>query len=258
VSTSAPRGAAGSGSPPAAPQPRHADLDGDESVPLGCPKCNAPMQPNDDLCDACGYHLILKKVIDISDMKKRSTATGFERMLEGQLHDSETSRGALLWLKIVAGLVLLGVMFLCLGRFWWIGVLAAGAGWVFYWARSRSRAAQAPGQSQVNQDPLSTLLWSALLSLQRTVGWRRLEWPFPKARALMLCDPKFTDDELSELKGLDELEVLDLEGTGITDAGLEHLRGRKELRFLVLRRTGVTSAGAANLQRELPQTLIWF
>jgi hypothetical protein len=218
--------------------------------------CNAPMQPNDDLCDACGYHLILKKVIDISDMKKRSSATGFERMLEGQLHDSETSRGALLWMKLVAVLFLLGMMFLCLGRFWWIGVLAAGAGWAFYWVRSRSHA-QESGQSQVNQDPLSSLLWSALLVLQRTMGWRRLEWPFPKARALTLCDPKFTDDQLSELKGLDELEVLDLEGTGITDAGLEHLRGGKELRFLVLRRTGVTPAGASRVQRDLPQALIW-
>ena len=57
---------------------------------------------------------------------------------------------------------------------------------------------------------------------------------------------------------LNDLEAMDLEGTGITDAGLDHLRPLKQLRFLVLRRTKVTTSGVQRLQSDLRKTLIWY
>lgn len=217
------------------------------------------MEPNDDLCDACGYHLVLKKVIDISDMKKPNKTTGFERLFQEQLHESDSSRNTLLLMKVVGAVVLVGLMFLCLGAWWWVGVLVVAAGGAFYWASYRKRAAAAASdESTVNQDPLSAALWSLLLSLQRIAGWRKLTWPFPCAAALALRDATFGDDELEELNGLGDIEALDLEGTGITNEGLRHLKGLKRLRFLVVRRTKITPAAARRLQLDLPQAMIWY
>jgi hypothetical protein len=216
------------------------------------------MRPHDDLCDSCGYHLILKKVIDISDMHRRNTATGFERLLQDQLHESESSRNVLLWMKIVAAFLLLGILFMCLGQYWWVGVLAIGAAVAFYWAKYHQRkAGGSASDSDINRDPLSALLWSGMLGVQRAAGWRKFEWPLPKARSLTLRDSSFGDDELGELN-LSELEALDIEGTGVTDQGLTHLHESKQLKFLVVRRTGVTPFGAARLQENLPQTLVWY
>ena len=43
-----------------------------------------------------------------------------------------------------------------------------------------------------------------------------------------------TDAGLIHLRGLENLEVLDLQNTAISDAGLEHLAGMIELRLLFL------------------------
>jgi hypothetical protein len=231
---------------------RSPDFDDDDRLPMGCPNCNATMEPNDDLCDACGYHLILKKVIDISEMPKRNKTTGFERVLQEQLHDPESASNTLLWVKILGCALLVGVLVLCLGSFWWIGVLAGAglAGW--WWVQHRKQ-----GEGGVNRDPISLVAWPMILFFQRLAGWRVMKWPFRKARALTICDPKFQDDELEELERLNELEAIDLQGTGITDAGLDHLRSLKQLRFLVLRRTKVTPAAVERLQQDLPKTMIW-
>jgi hypothetical protein len=260
----APRPAAGPARPappnsartPSLPTPQ---LAGDDSLPIGCPRCNARMEANDDLCNACGYHLILKKVIDISDMKQRSRATGFERMLEGQLHESETSASAMLWLKIVGCIGLVVVLFLCLGAWWWVGVLAVAGGGALYWSTYRKKAAQsAAGESTVNKDPVAGLIWSILLGIERIIGWRQLTWPFKAVKSLTLTDPSFHDGELPDLSGLNELEALDLEGTGVSDEGLRYLSNLKQLQFLVIRRTKVTSDGASRLQRDLPNCLVWY
>jgi hypothetical protein len=215
------------------------------------------MLPNDDLCDVCGYHLILKKVIDISDMKRRSHATGFERALQDQLHDSESAGGALLLLKVVAVFLGVALMFLCLGAWWWIGVLGAGAGIAWYWFKYTRQSEGAAEDSEVNQDPLAALIWSTMLLVQRSAGWWKFEWPPKRSTALTLCDPTFDDEELGGLNGLAEIEALDLEGTGISNNGLEHLRDKRQLRFLVVRRTKVTRSGVVKLQRDLPQLVIW-
>ena len=63
---------------------------------------------------------------------------------------------------------------------------------------------------------------------------------------------KVTDTGLIHLKGLDNLQKLDLGGTQITDAGLVHLVGLTKLESLDLSRTKITDAGIAELQQALP------
>jgi len=65
-----------------------------------------------------------------------------------------------------------------------------------------------------------------------------------------------TDAGLEHVRGLVELQVLDLHGTQVTDAGLEHLKGLTKLEELDLSATQVTDEGLekhvkglANLKR---------
>lgn len=56
------------------------------------------------------------------------------------------------------------------------------------------------------------------------------------------------DDALANLKGLDKLQKLTLNGTKITDAGLEHLKGLAGLQKLYLVDTKVGDAGLEHLK----------
>jgi hypothetical protein len=75
---------------------------------------------------------------------------------------------------------------------------------------------------------------------------------------LYLRCPQVTDAGLANLKGLGELQTLDLTGTKVTDAGLVQLEGLGQLQYLYLHRsfTKVTAAGVAKLQRALPNCKI--
>ncbi|MFV2068850.1 MAG: hypothetical protein ACC645_17935, partial [Pirellulales bacterium] len=146
--------------------------------------------------------------------------------------------------------------FTCLGI--WGFVLAAVVIVIYFvWAILIKKKASAD-ESAINRDPLSIAAWRAVLILQRAVGWRLLQWPFPKTRILAMHDPSFSDQDLEELDGLADIQTLDFEGSQITDSGLVHFESLKRLRFLVLRRTGVTADGAKRLQQTLPKAWIWY
>jgi hypothetical protein len=221
-----------------------------------CPNCGTAMPLNDDLCDECGYHLILRKVIDTQGVHRHNDATGFDRLFKGQLTDQETPENAVFWAQLVAAFFVVFISTFCLGVLGLLVSVGLVSALVIYRLATRSQreAARAAGK----QDPISSGFWRALLGLQRAVGWRVAKWPFPKARAYIMNAPDFQDEELEELDDPATLEVLDLEGTQITDAGLAQLEGLKQLKFLVVRRTQVTAAGVKRLQRALPNLWIWF
>ena len=59
---------------------------------------------------------------------------------------------------------------------------------------------------------------------------------------------KVTDAGLEHLKGLNQLQYLDLTQAKVTDAGLKNLKGLNKLLHLSLISTGVTDAGLDNLK----------
>jgi hypothetical protein len=73
-----------------------------------------------------------------------------------------------------------------------------------------------------------------------------------RLRKLWIASTPIADAALTDLKGLDQLDFLDLSGTEVTDAGLEHLRGLKKLRTLRVRGTKVTPEAFTALQKDLP------
>ena len=66
-----------------------------------------------------------------------------------------------------------------------------------------------------------------------------------------------TDAGLVHLKGLTDLQTLDLSETKATDAGLEHLKGLTELRTLDVSKTNVTYEGGKKLHQVLPKCHIY-
>ncbi|HXT58272.1 MAG TPA: hypothetical protein VN699_06535 [Pirellulales bacterium] len=65
-----------------------------------------------------------------------------------------------------------------------------------------------------------------------------------------------SDDRLSCLRRVPNVEVLDLRCQPISDAGLVHLKRLRQLRELDLRGTATAIAGAAELRRSLPNCKI--
>ena len=214
------------------------------------------MEPDDDLCNVCGYHLILKKVIDMDGIHRPDRSTGFDRVVKKHLDDSESTTDMLLWAKLGGIFFVALICFVCLGA--WgllIGVFLV-IGYFIYQARLRVKA-EDNLEAQIETDPLAAITWSGMLTLQRLVGWRSLEPPFAPLRVLTLRDGAFGNDELAQVEDLDQYEVLDLEGTGITDAGLGRLKAQKQLRFLVVKNAAVTAVGVQRLQQSIPTAWIW-
>lgn len=71
----------------------------------------------------------------------------------------------------------------------------------------------------------------------------------PQLESLNLRGTEVTDAGLANLSGLVNLRSLNLWSTAVSDAGLAHLRGATRLQSLVLAHTKVTDAGLAQLQR---------
>jgi hypothetical protein len=72
-------------------------------------------------------------------------------------------------------------------------------------------------------------------------------------RLLGLKGTRVTDAGLLQIKGLSQLESLDLMSTQVTDAGLVQLYGLSKLRYLSLWGTKATAAGRKDIHRALPQ-----
>ena len=89
---------------------------------------------------------------------------------------------------------------------------------------------------------------AALTSLK----WLHLDNNVSDGNGKIIKRVQITDDGLANLKGLRNLELLDLRGTDITDAGLEHLKSLSKLQQLSLNYTNVTEAGVKALKDALP------
>jgi hypothetical protein len=75
--------------------------------------------------------------------------------------------------------------------------------------------------------------------------------PLPQVEVffgLELDDPRATDEQIKQIKDLQQLTSLNLFDTRVTDAGLKHLKGLQQLIRLDLGRTEVTDEGMKELK----------
>ena len=148
---------------------------------------------------------------------------------------------------IDALIVLAGLLLVVMGHSLWMVFLPLVIIYAIYRIAVRTGRLWYNGRS---------LLWRCVLFLGRALSWRTINGKDRVASTLR--GPEFDDQQLGQLKGLDELQVLDLEGTSVTDAGLEQLKHLRNLQFLVLRKTRVTADGVWRLQQTIPGTCIWY
>jgi len=119
----------------------------------------------------------------------------------------------------------------------------------------RARLSLRKGRRPTYQGTLPKAYWSLTAQIRKLGGCvvslvSRDDWPITAVR---FCG-RITDAELGQfkgLKGLSQLQSLDLSGTAITDAGLQHLKAFRNLQHLDLSRTAITGAGLVGYLRGL-------
>ena len=73
---------------------------------------------------------------------------------------------------------------------------------------------------------------------------------------MSLANTQITDAGLQYLKGMTQLEWLNLDSTQVSDAGLEQIKRLPKLERLVLTHTDVTDEGVKRLRETLPDRQI--
>jgi hypothetical protein len=240
---------------PLATLPTTDDLTGEaaqppsDGPPTECPKCGAGLSDG-MLCDACGYNVQLKRVIH-SDVEtfEANPDIGFKRWFNSQLAEGESLGSIWKWILVGGGLVF-GAMTLALLPdslcFAIPVVIIAGVVYVLI-----KRSGKPSDQAFFDAGTRGSL------ALLRIVGWRKMEWPFPKVPSYSAKGTNFDDKDLASMSDVGEIEALDLDGCAITDAGLVHLAAWTQLRYLVLTNTSVTREAAIELQNKLNKTMVW-
>jgi DNA-directed RNA polymerase subunit RPC12/RpoP len=230
----------------AAPKPRRSSK---KKVGLDCPNCGSSLPPDGMLCVECGYHVTLGRVLQTElDDVEFDASYGVQRWFRQQLSEGESAAGLLWALHAFVGIValIIGLMFHPAS---WIFValgLALYAGLIMWTLKTKAYLAW------------GERLWVVLLGIHRRTGWRELSPPFSHRRVFKIREPSFGDEQLGQVQGLAEAQVLDLEGTRVTDRALYHLQGCEYLECVVLRRTRFTRGGVQRLQIMKPDAAIWY
>lgn len=222
-----------------------------EPVPTYCPQCGADLE-GEPLCDACGYHALLKRRIasDIETFKPDENL-GFKRWFNSQLAEGESYDSVLFWGKIVFGflLVVFTFIFFPLSLCLTIPIVILVAGLYMY-----LKANQRQGD-----DAFYDAGTRITLQIMRALNWPEMKWPFKRTPSFSAKGTEFTDQDLIEMSNPEAVLALDLEGTDITDAGLTHLAAEwGHLKYLVLLDTKTTRPAVVDLQFQLPRTMIWY
>jgi hypothetical protein len=200
------------------------------------------------MCRACGYHLVLKKVVPLdADDKAVRQGEGLDRWFRSMMEEGESLDSVFMLFHALLAFVgvVLAVIYHPTG---WVVLGLAAAGYVAFLYLGRAAGLY---------HRLSLWGWEKLLGIYRRHGWRTLLPPFQTRITFERHGSDFGDDELMAMEDIFDFQVLDLEGTNVSDRGLLHLAGCDQLQFVVLRHTRVTRKGAQRLQSMLPQVLIW-
>jgi len=226
-------------------RPNHAATAPEE---LRCTHCGGPLAQGQEHCQACYYHSGLKRIIDTRDAEEQTgtpPAYGFRRQLQEKLSKGQSPESVSRLFDFFFGLLILAIT-TWLSLPFYSGLLAVG-GYVVYRIMVETSGRTYRG---------SSLLWLTVLFAGRTLEWKSFKGD--SRISVTSREKSFDDDALAAMEDLPTLQVLDLEGTGITDQGLACLFYHPSLEFLILRRTQVTADRVWELQKTIPKTCIWY
>lgn len=100
--------------------------------------------------------------------------------------------------------------------------------------------------------------WRLLLFFARFMKWERYDSALQGRRVISIRDRMFGDYDVMGLKGIKNVQVLDIQGTNLTDQGLLNLYELKHLQCVVLRRTKVSPEAVFRFQQSFPRLWIWY
>lgn len=89
-----------------------------------------------------------------------------------------------------------------------------------------------------------------------TDGDLRIICGLPEILYLRLSNTEISDQGVTELRRLTDLQELNVAGTELTDAGLDSLKDLVNLRELDVRNTKVTDRGISGFQKAMPNCVI--
>lgn len=227
--------------------PRHRLMAAQE---VACPHCRAPLHRDVELCERCGYHLRLKRVVK-NYQEPKEHVSGFDFYLNKHLHEHATVGGMKVLLGVLAPIgtiAALVILWAVVGVFAFCLIVPLGMAAILLAA-----FCLIPGPR--GSDPFNP--WWAILQFQRLSGWKLFHKSTVPLGVIERKTRDFDDAALDQMPELETTDVLDLQGSSVTDEGIAILRFYKNLKFLVVRDTNVTALGVKNLQYEFPELLIW-
>lgn len=212
--------------------------------PLDCPNCGATLPPDGMFCIECGYHMGLKRVLhgELSDLDL-DLSVGYVRWFRRQLAEGESGAGVF-WLAHALVLIVLSVIGVVGHPNWWIPVGLVAAGYAAFWLWIFKMG---------GWHFLGKRFWDWRLWWLRRFVWSRL----PGYQYIQRHDRQFGDEQLAEIQDLQQVRVLDLEGSGISDRSLFAFQNCERLQAAVVQGTRMTKDGVLRLQIMKPDISIW-
>ncbi len=215
-----------------------------QSATKNCPNCDAVLPPDGIFCIECGYHTGLQRVLvgDLSDLDL-DMSVGYVRWFRRQVEEGESITG-ILWLIHLLVAIVLTVIGVIGHPQLWIPVVFVFVSYVAFWLWLLKMG---------DVHCLGRTFWNWRLAWLRRFAWKWL----PPAHYLQPADRNFSDADLAAVATLEEIRVLDAEGTSLTDRALVSLQRCKYLQAAVVRGTRMTRDGVLRLQIMMPHLSIW-
>lgn len=111
---------------------------------------------------------------------------------------------------------------------------------------------------RLNGDAEQPVIAVIMPNVKLTAAQLKLLSEFPELHTLILRDSPFDNAALAQLGVLPKLQAIDLEYTLVNDTGLAPLRAFPQIKEIFLTGSAVTAAGAAALQKQLPETQVYW
>ena len=215
-----------------------------------CDKCKAVLESGALKCSQCGAATKLGRMAGSDDPGAApigEPAPGFQGWMESRLSEGESLDSMMLWVQILTGFFLLVFSILW---FPWFLILSVPALIAFIVVKVVN-----VGRKKNGEEPVT---WYFLLWFARLTAWGFLKGPFARRKIYNGRGRRLVDSDLETIDGINDLDVLDVEGTQVTDESIDYLARLRNLKFLVVRGTGISQQGYKRLQERLRSTWIWY
>ena len=212
-----------------------------------CGKCERMIGSDDIQCPHCGYNKRIGRKLDASDFDPYHGTFGFDRYLMTHTQDQNPG-GLMLWFHVFIAFCALVVMLVVRSWSLVVGPILIVC-YVVYRVHANKTCAFQKGKGVL---PKFLLLYNRLNKWKGFTDGATLAGTILSRRS-----NSFTDNSLAAIEEVEQLQILDIAGSGITDNGIRYLVKFNNLRGLVVTGCEVSHEALNELQQNLPAVCIW-